>query len=145
MTNEYIYPGNSGPLTPDQTRQNINVACLEMGEAVNSNNFYKGFPVYKTLRQFRLRSVYELFGLPKTPLFRLASSGHAEHIPNLIIIHCNNVRDDNEHSPKIIENRLFISQLYFRNWITTREPEKFETELLNLIVRQIDLLSVSKN
>jgi len=145
MSNEYIYPGNSGPLSPDQTRQNIKIACLEMGEVANNSNFYKGFPVYRTLKQFKLSSVYELFGLPKTPLCKLAFSGHAEYIPNLVVIHCNSLCDEIEHMPKIIENRIFISQLYFKNWIMARNPETFEADLLNLIVRQIESLSTSKN
>lgn len=145
MTYNYAYPNNSCALTPQQKHQNVQIALCEIGKQQCSAGRHHPIPVYKTVKKITIKSAYELFGLGDTSLYKLTLSASSKYLPDLIVIHCNGSIEKNDDTPVMLNNTLFVSHLYFMNWITSKNPETFELEILEMVMKQIDMVSPSYN
>lgn len=138
-------PDESGAVKRTQILNNIELIMSEIRLLNNHAISSRISPVYRTMQEFEIQEFFDLFGLKETPFLRLSKSKYLNMLPSLIIVHCSNFPNDSDDEPKLIDDRLFISHEYFQAWVTSKNNERFENELLQLTLMYLNTTSNYSN
>lgn len=139
MDSRIIYPDKPEKIDSTRVQQNIISVIQEIDSIKSFSGSTSNKPIYKTVKQFSFEKVFAFFGMENTPLFRLTQSRYSNLLPKLIVIHCNIHSTLEDDEPVIIDDKLFISHMYFKKWISGSDTKFYESKMLDLIMSQIDL------
>ena len=138
MQTNFIRPDTTRELNGTEIQENKNVLYEEVESLKTGSYSHVNCPTYKTVWQFSISEVFGLFGLKKSLLFRLSQASYATCLPRLIVIYCNSLVLNKDDNPTIIEDKLYISHDYFKEWIACADNEVFESEMLDLIIQRLE-------
>lgn len=137
MQTNFIKPGNARELNSSEVQENRNVLYEEVEYLKSGSYSNVNCPTYKTVWQFSISEVFELFGLKKSLLFRLSQASCVTDLPKLVVIYCNSLVINKDDNPTVIEDKLYLSHDYFKEWISCSNNEAFESEMLELIIQKL--------
>lgn len=138
MEQSLIHPVLPDKISGEQVQHNICVALSEAECLKKHSNAFSNRPTYKTVRQFSIGEVFYLFGLRKSPLYRLTQSEYQTRLPKVIVVYCT-AHTEEYVAPIIVDEKLFIAHNYFRDWISCEDNEAYEVEMLNIIMSKIQI------
>lgn len=121
-----------------QVTQNIEFVLKELEAFAKPANSFNSNPTYKTLFSLNLASFYERFGSEKTKLFRLTATPYLENLPHLCVVHTVPELQAHEDCAMLIEDKIFISHQYFKEWLIAKDKDLYEKEILDLILSSLD-------
>lgn len=145
MIFDFNEPDENGNISSEQVINNIDTIKREINFLNRKSYNLRDFPVYRTIKEFSLERFCLLFGLKQTAIFRLTKSTHADKLPRLVVIHCNGLSYNDDKTPQIIDDKLFISQQYFQEWLDSNNDERFVIALTALFLNELSIQSYYEN
>lgn len=121
-----------------QVLENIEIVLKELDAFAKPINSSKQQPIYKTLFRLNLSSFYERFSAENTKLFRLTQTHYLDNLPELCVVHTIPELEAHKDCALLIEDKIFISHQYFKNWLIAEDKDLFEKEILELILSSLE-------
>lgn len=122
-----------------QVIENIEFVLKELEAFAKPANNLHLQPVYKTLFRLNFASFYERFGAERTKLFRFTNMYYLNSLPEICVVHTVPELEAHKDCALLIEEKIFISHQYFKNWLVAEDKDLFEKEILELILSSLDV------
>lgn len=124
-----------------EINQNIQIALRFLEKSETISDSFKTCPVYKKIARFSLRSFFYHFGVTTTPLFKLIQTEEERDIPDIVVITCSNSMDGEDEPPIMLNDDIYMTATFFREWISALDAEGFEKPVLDLVLSNVQTTS----
>lgn len=122
-----------------QKIENIEFVLKELEAVSKTSNNRSQHPTYKTLFRLNFAFFYERFGETKTNLFKLTNTHYLDRLPELCVVHTIPELEQHKDCPLLIEDIIFISHQYFKDWLISTDKDFYEREILELILSNLEI------
>ena len=137
MDNLLIRPDTVREMSSAEVNQNIQIALNHLKKSENISDSFKKYPVYKKLTSFSLRSFFYNFGATNTPLCKFIQTKNEKDMPNIVVISCSNNVAGGDDTPILLNDDIYITDTFFREWISSIDKAVSEKPVLNLVLAKV--------